>query len=184
MRVGVIRVLTTDDPNLLNAHGLALKKEYGFTVVSECIPEQPSGVHSDATFQLAVPKIAALASSLGAKVDALIVSCAADPGLSEAIDSVNIPVVGAGSAAAAIALTQGQSIGFLNLTPETPPSITGVLGNHLVAAVTPEGVSETRHLLSPVGQPSPTIAAREPASLPIPTIRSTTHVMDSPASRI
>jgi allantoin racemase len=161
MRVGVIRVLTTDDPDLLNAHGLALKKEYGFTVVSECIPEQPSGVHSDATFQLAVPKIAALASSLGAKVDALIVSCAADPGLSEAIDSVNIPVVGAGSAAAAIALTQGQSIGILNLTPETPPSITGVLGNHLVAAVTPEGVSETRHLLSPAGKSATFDAAQK-----------------------
>jgi allantoin racemase len=119
MKVGVIRVLTTDDPDLLNSHGHALEKEYGFTVISECIPEQQSGVHSDATFHLAVPKIAALASSLGTQVDALIVSCAADPGLNEAIAAVNIPVVGAGSAAATIALTQGKSVGVLDLTPET-----------------------------------------------------------------
>lgn len=146
---------------MLNAHGLALEKEYGLTVVSECIPEQPSGVHSDATFQLAVPKIAALARSLAATVDALIVSCAADPGLKEANEAVNIPVVGAGSAAAAIALAQGESIGVLNLTPETPASITAVLGRHLVAAVTPVGVSETRHLLTPAGKSATFDAAQK-----------------------
>lgn len=161
MRVGVIRVLTTDDPDLLNAHGLALEKEYGFAVLSKCIPNQPSGVHSNATFQLAVPKIAALARSMSIEVDALIISCAADPGLTEATEAVNIQVVGAGSAAATIALSQGQSIGVLNLTPETPPSITAVLGKHLAAAVTPVGVTETRHLLNPTGKSATFHAAQE-----------------------
>ena len=159
--VGVIRVLTTFDPELLNAHGRALEAEYGFSVISRCIPDQPSGVHSPDTYAQSVPKVEALASELSNEVDAIIVSCAADPGLEEARLAVGVPVVGAGSAAATLALTLGASIGVLDLTPTTPVAITRILGNRLIASVTPDGVNETRHLLTPEGRLATVYAAEK-----------------------
>lgn len=161
MKVGVIRVLTTTNEDLLNAHGRALADAYGYSITSHCIPGQFKGVYDDKTFQAAVPKIVALAEQLSPDVDALIVSCAADPGLAEAIQAVQIPVVGAGSAAAAMALKLGTAVGVLDLTPTTPAAIADVLGNHLVATVTPAGVNATTDLLTPEGRDATIDAARE-----------------------
>jgi allantoin racemase len=152
MRVGIIRVLTTDDRELLNAHGRALEAEFGFETISCCIPDQPHGVHNDETFNLAVPKVAALAAGLAPLVDAIILSCAADPGLAEARAASSVPVIGAGSAAAERALALGQSVGVLDLTIETPESITSLLGDRRVASLVPEGVTETRDLLTEAGR--------------------------------
>jgi allantoin racemase len=152
MRVGIIRVLTTDDRELLNAHGRALEAEFGFETISCCIPDQPHGVHNDETFNLAVPKVAALAAGLAPLVDAIILSCAADPGLTEARAASSVPVIGAGSAAAERALALGQSVGVLDLTIETPESITSLLGDRRVASLVPEGVTETRDLLTEAGR--------------------------------
>jgi allantoin racemase len=152
MKVGIIRVLTTDDSELLNAHGRALEAEFGFETLSRCIPDQPTGVHSDETFTRAVPKVAALAAELASEVDAIILSCAADPGLAEARAASSVPVVGAGSAAAARALTLGTAVGVLDLTVETPVAITAPLGDRLVAALVPDGVTQTRDLLTDAGR--------------------------------
>jgi len=152
MRVGIIRVLTTDNSELLNAHGRALEAEFGFETISCCIPDQPHGVHNDATFAQAAPKVAALAAGLAPLVDAIIVSCAADPGLAEARAVSSVPVVGAGSAAADRALSLGASVGVLDLTATTPVSITSRLGDRLVAALVPDGVTETRDLLTDAGR--------------------------------
>jgi allantoin racemase len=152
VRVGIIRVLTTDDSALLNAHGRVLEAEFGFDTVSCCIPDQPNGVHNDETFALAVPKVAALAAALAPLVDAIILSCAADPGLAEARVASSVPVIGAGSAAADRALALGKSVGVLDLTTETPVAITGRLGARLVASLVPEGVTQTRDLLTDAGR--------------------------------
>ena len=43
-RIGVIRVLTTEDPELLNLHGRLLERYFPmFRVESRCIPDQYEG---------------------------------------------------------------------------------------------------------------------------------------------
>lgn len=115
MRLGVIRVITTEDPACLNSHGRILAQELGIETISRCLPDQPHGVHDAATFEAASVKTAELAEQMAAHdaVDALLISCAADPGLAEARQRLSIPVIGAGSAAARLALRRGTRVGVL-----------------------------------------------------------------------
>ncbi|MFF8762922.1 aspartate/glutamate racemase family protein [Nocardiopsis dassonvillei] len=153
MRIGVIRVVTTDDQDQLDAHGRVIREEFGVDTVSRCLPDQPDGVHDDATFALASAKVADLAARMEREdgVDALLVSCAADPGLALARAAVGVPVVGAGEAAARRALELGSKVGVLDLTTRTPDSVTSVLGPALVAALVPEGVRRTHDLRTDAG---------------------------------
>ncbi|WP_433701042.1 aspartate/glutamate racemase family protein [Nocardiopsis sp. CA-288880] len=153
MRIGVIRVVTTDDGERLDDHGRVIREELGVDTVSRCLPDQPDGVHDDATFALAAGKVAGLAARMEREdgVDALLVSCAADPGLSRARAAVGVPVVGAGESAARRALELGSRIGVLDLTTRTPESVTAVLGSARVAALVPEGVRRTRDLATAAG---------------------------------
>ncbi|GAA1441161.1 aspartate/glutamate racemase family protein [Nocardiopsis tropica] len=153
MRIGVIRVVTTDDGERLDDHGRVIREELGVDTVSRCLPDQPDGVHDDATFALASAKVAGLAARMEREdgVDALLVSCAADPGLSRARAAVGVPVVGAGESAARRALELGSRIGVLDLTTRTPGSVTSVLGSARVAALVPEGVRRTRDLATAAG---------------------------------
>ncbi|MFC7741286.1 aspartate/glutamate racemase family protein [Nocardiopsis composta] len=98
-------------------------------------------MHDAATFASAAVKVAELAARMEREdgVDALLISCAADPGLAGARAAVGVPVVGAGSAAARRALELGSRIGVLDLTVRTPESVTSVLGPRQVAALVPEG---------------------------------------------
>ena len=49
-KVGLIRVLTTEDEELLQLHGKLIESYFPmFQVVSRCIPEQPEGIHDDET---------------------------------------------------------------------------------------------------------------------------------------
>ncbi|RWZ46598.1 hydantoin racemase [Labedella phragmitis] len=161
MRIGVIRVLTTDDPHLLDQHGTVIRATYGVETVSRSIPEQPRGVFSEETFALAAPKVADLAARMEREdgVEAIVLSCAAGPGLAAARDRVTVPVHGAGASAARAALGLGDRVGVLDLTKDTPLAVTEVLGDRLVAAVVPDGVSETRHLLTPEGLSAAVAAA-------------------------
>jgi allantoin racemase len=120
---------------------------------SRCIPDQPTGVHDDRTFAAAAPKVATLAQRMVTddRVDAVIISCAADPGLELARAACGAPVVGAGSAAAEVALRQGSHVGVLDLTEQTPAAVTQVLGDRLLNAIVPDGVRQTRDLLTPQG---------------------------------
>ena len=50
-KVGLIRVLTTEDEELLQLHGKLIESYFPmFQVVSRCIPDQPEGIHDDETF--------------------------------------------------------------------------------------------------------------------------------------
>lgn len=101
-KVGVIRVLTTEDETVLNCHGKLLERYYPmFQVTSRCIPEQFEGVHDEETERQSIPKVVALAEEMYREgFDAVIVSCAGDPGVEEARKLLPIPVVGAGESVA------------------------------------------------------------------------------------
>lgn len=161
MNLGVVRVLSSDDRDFVDAHGRLLEKRYGYGTVSACIPDQPYGVHDDATEAAAVPKVVRTAQDLvGLGATAVLISCAADPGLGEARRAVPVPVIGAGSAGAATALALGGRVGVLGLHDEAPAAVRAVLGDRLVAATRPEGVRRTTDLLEPGGAERSLSAAR------------------------
>lgn len=163
MRLGVIRVITTEDPASLNSHGRILAQELGIETISRCLPDQPHGVHDAATFEAASVKTAELAEHMAAHdaVDALLISCAADPGLAEARQRLSIPVIGAGSAAARLALRRGTRVGVLDLTPETPAAVRSVLGEHYLGARVPQGITTSADLQKPGSTGHAVAAARE-----------------------
>lgn len=152
--IGLIRVLTLKDEELLNLHGKIIESVFPeLRVISKCIEDQPKGIYDRESEEVAKPKILRLAREFERDgVDAIIVSCAADPAVREARKELRIPVIGAGSAAASLALAYGDKIGVLNLTEDTPEVIRKVLGPHLVAEGRPEGVRNTLDLMSEWGK--------------------------------
>lgn len=151
MRVGVIRALTTSDRRLLNSHGKLLQESFGFRVTSQCIPGQPSGVYNEESLREAVPKVVELALEMAPGVDALIISCTADPGLAEVRSLVDLPVIGAGSAAAAAALAFGGRVGVLGLKSSVPGPISQTLGERMLLIDGPESVETSDGFLLPTG---------------------------------
>jgi allantoin racemase len=149
VKIGIVRVLTTQDESLLNAHGRLIESHFPqFETVSRCIEDQPEGIHDDRTREIAVPKVVRLGRSLESEgVNALIVSCADDPGVDELRNMVRIPVIGAGSAAASLALSLGDKVGVLIISDKTPDVIRKILGGRFLAEAKPIGVSTTLDLL-------------------------------------
>jgi allantoin racemase len=150
-RIGLIRTLTTSDQPLLHTHGKVLQAAFPFKVHSFPIPGLPDGVHDAASLSRAVPRVRDMAAELAPHVDGILISCAADPGLSEAREAVGIPVVGAGSAGAVAALALGSRVGVLSIAPEAPAAVAEVLGDHLTAIESPPSVSVSPELLTPTG---------------------------------
>ena len=69
-----------------------------FHVESRCIPDQYEGIHDDATMAAGVPKVAAMARQMYEEgFEAIIVSCARDPGVRETRAAVPIPWWGPGA---------------------------------------------------------------------------------------
>lgn len=54
--IGIIRVITTDDADILNEHGKLIESKYGVQTVSACIPDQPYGICDEVTERQAVRK--------------------------------------------------------------------------------------------------------------------------------
>ena len=160
--IGLIRVLTIQDEELLNVHGKLIEKAFPeLKVVSRCIEEQPKGIYDDKTEEEAKPKILRLAKEFEKEgVDAIIISCAADPAVKEVRRALLIPVIGAGSSVSALALTYGEKIGVLNLTEETPKVIRKVLGVNLIAEDHPYGVANTLDLMTEKGREEAINAAK------------------------
>jgi len=154
-RIGLIRVVSFPDEAIANLHGRLIEERFpALSVVSRCIPDQPEGIYDDATEDKAVPKILELGTQLAEKerVDALIVSCAADPGVEELRKRVKVPVIGAGSAAASLALSYGSRVATLGITEGTPEVMKRILGSHLVGEAKPNGVKTTLDLMKPEGK--------------------------------
>lgn len=162
-RIGVIRVLTTEDPALLNLHGELLERCFPiFKTVSRCIPDQPEGIHDAETEALAVPKIRALAREMCAEgFDALIISCAGDPAVDLCRAELPIPVVGGGRSTAALSMFYGDHPAALGITEEIPVGYSSVFGDRCVGSARGEGVNSTLDLMQPAGFAASTAAARE-----------------------
>lgn len=160
--VGLIRVVTINDEELLNRHGRIIESAFPeLKVISRCIEDQPKGIYDEKTENEAKPKILRLAKEFEKEgVDAIIISCAADPAVSEARKLVSVPVIGAGSAVASLALAYSSRVGVLNLTEETPKVMREILGRNLIAEDHPVGVSNTLDLLTESGKNEAVKAAK------------------------
>lgn len=150
-RIGLIRVLTSSDPRLLNIHGQAVRESFGVDVLSRAVQGQPEGVHNRQTHNAAAPKVLAVAAELASQVDGIMISCSSDPGLDEVRGLVDLPVVGAGSAGAAAALALGSRVGVLALGATPPRAVSQILGSHQYSVRSPDGVRHTQDLLTPSG---------------------------------
>lgn len=163
IRIGLIRVLTTDDKKLLNSHGEKIMSFFpNLDVESRCIHDQPEGIHDDETEEIAVPKVVALAKQMEKEgFKAVIISCAGDPGVKILSEELKIPVIGAGRAAAGIARALDLPIGVLGLTEKVPQAISEILGKNQVADIVPEGVVSTLDLMKPHGMKAMIAAGHE-----------------------
>jgi len=151
-KIGVIRVLTTEDSKVLESHGRLLEKYFPmFETVSRCIPDQYSGVHNDETEAIAIPKVIELGVSMAADVDAIIISCAGDPGLEGLRQAVSVPVIGAGEATAVLATTYGDVFGVLGITDQPPPAYKKYF-KKIVGVHRPESVHTTLDLVKERGR--------------------------------
>ncbi len=163
LKVGLIRVLTTEDRDFLDKHGKILQELFpNLQIESRCIPDQPEGIHDDETEKLALPKILSLAKEFEERgKDAVFISCAADPGVIEARKSLRIPVIGAGSSCASVALSLGNKIGVLGITETAPAIMVEILGKRLVKSVKPKEVDTTLDLNTSQGKKNALIAAKD-----------------------
>ncbi|USK56103.1 AroM family protein [Cytobacillus solani] len=151
--IGIIRVFTTDDQEILEQHGNVITKTYEVPTVTKCIPDQPLGIFNDETEEVAIPKIVKLGKELEQQgCHVIVISCAADPAVAEIRKEVSIPVIGAGSSAALAALAIGEPVGVIGITDEPPAVIESLLGPLYTGYKRPEGVRNTTDLLSPDGR--------------------------------
>lgn len=163
-RIGLIRVVSFEDQDIVDRHGCFLEETFpGLRVLSRCIHDQPKGVHDDESEAAAIPRIVDLGRTIASEegIDALIISCAADPGVLELREQLDIPVFGAGASVAALALAYGRKIGVLGIIDRAPAAIREVLGAHLIAEAKPEGVTNTLDLMEESGREAASAAVRE-----------------------
>ncbi len=147
MRVGVIRVITISEKEELERHGKLIERLFpGIETVSACIQDQPRGVYDRETERLAAEKVVRLASEMEGNVDAIFISCAADPGVEELKGKLSVPVVGAGECLASLARALGQKVGVLTIAEGVPEPIRRDLRGFLWEKV--EGAESTLDLRS------------------------------------
>ena len=152
-RVGLIRVLTTTDEALLQSHGTLLRQYFPMLdVQSRCLPDQPEGIHDEATMAAGVPKVVAMAREMWEEgFEAVIVSCAGDPGVEEARRELPIPVIGAGESTAALSLFYGKAPALLGITDDVPDGYRRILGGRIISNARGEGVESVLDLMTPEG---------------------------------
>lgn len=143
--IGVIRVITLKDEKALKRHGDIIERTVPeFKTISKCIEDQPKGLYNEELEKIAIPKIIKLGKKFEEMgVHGVIISCAADPGVKELREIVRIPVIGAGSATASIALSISDRVGVLGITNEAPKPFIDILGSYLVSYIKPRGITTT-----------------------------------------
>lgn len=148
--LGIIRVLTTENSDVLEEHGRKMKKGYGVHSETRCIPSQPKGIYDEETEQTAIPKIVSLARELSedSDIDVITISCAADPALAEAREAVSVPVLGAGISGAHAALMIGERVGVIGITDEPPKRMKMELGNRFYSYAFDPTLRKTTDLFS------------------------------------
>lgn len=153
IKLGIIRVLTIDNKEMLRTHERILKEKFPcFEIETKCISNQPEGIYNYDTEMTAIPKIIDVAQVFEEEgFDAIFLSCAADPGIDLCRKKVKIPVLGAGSSAASLALSFSNKIGVIGITDKTPNPIVEILKDNLMYETKPDGVTTVLDLYSEAG---------------------------------
>jgi Asp/Glu/hydantoin racemase len=162
--IGLIRVVTLKNKKLMESHGKLIERQFpDLTVETRCIPDQLKGIYDLGSEQIAIPKIIDLGLKLEAEkgVKAIIVSCAADPGVRALKERLGIPVIGAGSSVASLALAYGRKVGSLGISDHTPQPIKEILRDCLVAEAKPEGIKTTLDLMKKEAKKNSLIEAND-----------------------
>ena len=162
-RVGLVRVMTQEKQELIDEQGKLIEGLFPFIEVkSRCIEDQPMGIHDAETERIAGPKILNVARTLeGEGAEVVIISCAADPALETVRNELAIPVIGAGSATAAVAMNLGRDIGVIGIGQEVPEAMAELLGDRLVGYQRIEEVETALDLKSGDARERVIRAARE-----------------------
>jgi len=151
MKIGLIRVITLLDQTEVEKHGRLIERFFPkLQVLSKCIADQPEGVHDEETEKLAEGKVFALAKEMEKEVQAIIVSCVADPAVKELKEELEIPVIGAGESLASVAQALGNFIGVITMTDEVPQPLRENLTNFVWKKV--EGTRTTLDLAGREGE--------------------------------
>lgn len=150
-KIGLIRVLTTQDQELLQLHERMIESCFpGLSVESRCIAGQDEGIHDEASHAKALPKVLALGRAFADEnVDAVYISCAGDPGVGILQRELNVPVIGAGTAMAHVASAYGVPVGVLGITDDVPEEIAKILGGRIVDSLRPPQIHTTLDLFRP-----------------------------------
>lgn len=152
-KIGILRVLTTEDSKVLMAHQRILEKYFPeFTYLTKCIPDQFEGIHDEKTYDQAYPKIVELAKEWETEIDGLIISCAGDPAVEYLQKELSIPVVGAGIATASLSLNFGKKVGIIGIELSPPPVYEEVLGDRIVGYELPKDIVSTNSLQTEKGK--------------------------------
>jgi Asp/Glu/hydantoin racemase len=146
--LGIIRVLTTNDQNILCEHGRVMDERFQIESVSRCIEKQPQGIYNEESEKVAIPKIVQLAEKMAAEdsVDAITISCAADPALEEVRQAVDIPVLGAGICGAYAASMVGNHAAIIGITEKPPKRMKAALGNKFHSYIFSNTIRKTTDL--------------------------------------
>lgn len=160
-KIGIVRVISLTDPEILNGHGRFLEETIpGISTESRCIHDQPKGVYDENSKSEAAVKVVDLIKDFSRYVDVLVVSCTEDPGVDEARKISSVPVIGAGRASASLSLFYGDNIGVLGLGEGPPQPIMEVLRDRIKVY---KGLEEgtTLDLFTPKGRSNALKAAME-----------------------
>lgn len=147
MNIGLIRVLTLSDQKEIDRHGLIIEGVFpGLKVISRCIEDYPKGLYDKVSEEGVKPKIISLTKELKKGVEAIIVSCVADPAVKELKEILSTPVIGAGESLAAVSRVLGGSVGVITITNNIPDPVRRGLGKHYLTWKKVEGVESTLDL--------------------------------------
>ena len=153
IEMGVLRVLTLDDPEDVSHHGRVIERNFPqVSTTSRCIPDHPDGIPDVEAEAEALPYVEELGREMADDVDVLAVSCALDPAVDSLDSDLDVPVVGAGASVAAAALARGQRVGTLGLESGTPPNVADLLGDRLAASEVVVGAETTNFLTTEGGR--------------------------------
>lgn len=150
--VGLIRVLSTEDKEILNSHGRIIEQNFpNMKVESLAIKDQPKGIYDDNTEEIAKPKIIDLSKNNFSNKDVIIVSCAGDPALEELRNVMSIPIIGAGESAALLSKIYGNKVGIVGITRELPKSYVKYIGNDVIGEPFIPNINNTTDLMKSDG---------------------------------